>query len=234
MPPAQEDVRSDVLELITHFSVRVRLPLLTIGVASAIGLFGLLGSLFLTGHLGSASGYNPFDLDAERTLPAAFSALLLVAGSLAAFALSRFGRPTRIHGVVPIAFGLFLLFMALDEGLAIHEKLETLTGIDWQVLYAPVMLVGGLAWLGLLWSMWRLVTGRVLLIGGAVAWAVSQVFELLQYGGFSSDGAAVRTWTVVPEELLEMVGSSLFALALLVVLRRVARNREAAPEHFLT
>ncbi len=35
--------------------------------------------------------------------------------------------------------------MAADEALTVHEELERRFGIDWQILYAPVILAGGLA-----------------------------------------------------------------------------------------
>ncbi len=62
-------------------------------------------------------------------------------------------------------------------------------------------------------------------MAGAGAWIVSQLID----AGLNEE----LGWTIVPEELFEMAGSALFALALLVALRQLlaaepATEREPA------
>ena len=107
------------------------------------------------------------------------------------------------------ALGALFAFMAIDEVVQIHERLEGATDANWQLVYLPVMAVAGGVWLLVL----RRLTGgpRLLFVAGAAAWVVAQLFEWVQ-----RDGAVLtHRWTILPEELLEMTGSALFALALL-------------------
>lgn len=143
-------------------------------------------------------------------IPAAVSALILLSAGLVwcVVALRRqVGRPTW-----PLIFGLFIIFMAFDEALSFHERIETSLGIDWQVLYLPVMAFGGLAWIALLLRLRGVQrqAGLALAVGAAF-WVISQVLEFIQWDG------SVRQpgWTayVIAEEILESWGSIAFLLA---------------------
>jgi hypothetical protein len=115
--------------------------------------------------------------------------------------------------------GLFA-FMGVDELLTIHEHLDAWTGIAWQVLYLPVVLVGAAAW----WILFqrlrtsdiRLATGWALAAG---FWAFSQFLEVL----FVKAGVgpnALKLDVLMPpvEEVSELTGSSLFLLVSLALL----------------
>jgi len=125
-----------------------------------------------------------------------------------------------------VGYALFLLLMGLDETLMLHERLESWTGVRWQYLYAPVVAVAGIGWLRSA-LLARDLGGLGLLVGGAAAWGISQVLELFQWSGEEltmeeyeerlRDADYLRL--MVPEEILEMVGSLLFLLAGLVLLR---------------
>lgn len=175
------------------------------GVVAALGFLGAL-----TAHHDVHSRW--FDLDGEYNLPALWSSvLLLAAGGLAALVARRPGWR------VVAGLGLLFGFMGFDEAVAIHERLEALTGIDWEVLYAPVVAVGAVAWL----TVWRrarsVVWARSALVAGSAAWAVAQFLEKVQWHGDVQ--AAHYELMMVPEELLEMTGSLLFLAGVVLVAR---------------
>ena len=163
---------------------------------------------------------SPWYLDNEDTFPAAFSgALLLAASVLALLVASR--RPPGRHRYFWIGTGAVLGFMALDEVWTIHERLEGGTGVDWQLFYIPIALVAGIVLLGALRDMAATRGAAALFVAGGLAWLIAQVLEDLQWDG----DVLLHEGMIVPEEVLEMVGSLLFGLAALVVLRRLVANR---------
>lgn len=193
----------------------IDIPAVSVGaLVFAIAAFGVLGALEFSG-----ASLALFDLDGELKPPAIFSSLLSLASGVLAIALgSRRGRRCWA------ALGAFLVFMAADDLLTIHEHLQTATGVDWQILYVPVIVLGGVFWLRSLIDMRAIVSrGAVLMVLGAGAWALAQVGEALEY----SDGEMVEHYAVLAtaEELLEMAGSLLFAVAVAVALRSLAASR---------
>jgi hypothetical protein len=233
MRHSRHDVRSDVLDVVGRFSRTVNVRLLVLIVAGCIVVFEALGALVLAGMLGGTTGYNVLDLDAERTLPATFSSGLLLWGCLMAFALARAAARLGIRPALLRAFGVLLAYMGVDELVAIHEKLEAWVEVDWQVLYLPVALAAAVAWVGVLLVLRRVGRGALLLVGGALVWTLSQVLEAVEYGGFNSDGQLVAAWAALPEEILEMIGSALFAFALLLACRQIelVRARRSVRVH---
>ncbi len=204
-------VRSRRASRRTHVIGELPMPgvvlLAGLGVVAALGVLGAV-----TAHHDLSSRW--FDLDGEYNVPAAWSAgLLVAAGALAAVV----GRRPAWRAATGLA--VLFAFMGLDEAVAIHERLEALTGIDWQLLYVPVVLVGGVAWLAL-WRRGRTVARfRPALAAGSAAWFVAQVLEKVQWHGDVK--AAHYDLMMVLEELLEMTGSLLFLIAVLLVARRV-------------
>lgn len=188
-------------------------------VAAAIAGFGLLGALFIGDVTFAGHGLYRFDLDAENTLPSAFSALLLLATALAAFADGR--DPGRLPARAAIGLGAVFTLMAADEFLAVHEHIEKALGVDWQTVYLPIAAGAGVLWVRLARSFGerRVVSMWVL---GAAAWGIAQVIEKVQWDG----DVLVHVWTIVPEETLEMAGSALFLFAL--VWERALRPSPAA------
>lgn len=183
----------------------------------------LLGIVALTGAGGfvyAALGAPSFaDLDREGVAPAFVAGgILLLAGAGAALLSTASRRTLGWRGVS----ALFVV-MAFDEMLGLHERLETFTGIDWQRLYAPVFLVGGIAWLACLRDLGRTRAGA-LFAGGGLAWAVSQVLEFFQW---SPSNEPVRLYgpMMMTEEILEILGSSLFVLGTFVALRMWSSSR---------
>ncbi len=167
-----------------------------------------------------------FHLDSEFGAAAVWSALLLVlAGTVA---LRRTGDSRWFTG-----FGLLLLALAADELFALHEALERATGVDWQVLYLPLALLGAAAGLGVMHRL-RLSGARapvlVFLVGG-VCWMVSQGLESLQW----EEDVPVESYPVcmLSEEALEMAGAVCFLASLAAPHARarqdVAGSRSSLP-----
>jgi hypothetical protein len=124
-----------------------------------------------------------------------------------------------------VGLALFLAFFSLDELLSVHERLESYTGVDWQKLYLPVGALGALIGLGVLLEVRRDLRVVATLLAAGAAWFVAQVFEAVQWKG----DKLVVPWLIYPEELLEMTGSALFGVAMLMALRS-QRLRRSRPE----
>lgn len=132
-----------------------------------------------------------------------------------------------------LCFGLFMAVMGFDELIVLHERLERLLGVDWQLLYLPVIVLGAVVWVGLTWRL-RHAQGHpsVLLFLGAVLWGVSQVLEFVQWAGGKHEAYDVL---VAFEETFESWGSIAFLWAAVVVMltqktgqRVAAQPRRAA------
>ena len=195
-------------------------------VAPVAGVAGLGIVVFVALGIGQRTGYPEWswaNLDSEVSIATWFSSTLLwgaAVGWLLVAATARPGRPALW------VWWPLLIWLALDEGNAFHERLERWSGVDWQLLYAPVLLLGATAWWGLM-RRYRLERRpRALLLGGAAAWAISLVLELIQNWGGSPVRAAIYDPTMIAEEALEMIGSTAFLVAALVILRRVRPRRD--------
>lgn len=178
-----------------------------------------------------------FDLDGEQNLPTLYSVVLLALGAWLAGVVARVhgrtGRPDRRYWD-----GLALIFAALafDEYVQVHEKaidpVRSLLGIEGGLLYfawvvpAIVLLAAfGLVYLRFLLQLPavtrnRLVVAGVIYVGGALG------MELFGGALIAAHGVETGTYLVIMhlEELMEMVGASLFVAALLHHLA------EAAPQ----
>jgi hypothetical protein len=185
------------------------LPLRLMGVLFAVHLvvMGIGAALYEDRRIHTRF----FALDSEGAVWfVVFSATLLLAGAVVAV----------IAGTRPaIVFGGFLAFMAVDEVLTLHERLEEALHVGWVVLYLPVMALAGLAALSLLQRHRDVPWFAPAMLAGGACWAVSQVLEHLEWTGAGTTRAAHYTAMMIPEELLEATGSYLFAVALALVVR---------------
>jgi hypothetical protein len=106
-------------------------------------------------------------------------------------------------------------FMGCDELAGIHEFLENRSGYDWQALYLPIVAVAVVAWSLILRELRHERALAVYWVAGAAAWAGTQVLEHLEYDADDHHAGAYGAKVVV-EEVLEMTGTALFGLAMLV------------------
>jgi hypothetical protein len=218
-----ESRRDAVARLLEPAALVEQLPeprAIAIGIGIVIVLLGIAGTWVGTDAFqGEGSTADRlFNLVNEKTVPAFFSGAVLLAGGLCSLIAAR----VRLHGErgVWIAFGALLVLMSADEVVQIHERIETWTGVDWQQPYAVVALGAAVIWFKILRRVDSL--PRTLLITGAVAWAISFGLEDAQYDS-SDHRAAGFTPMAISEELLEMVGSTMFLLALVIALKANAR-----------
>lgn len=188
-----------------------------VALAACIAGFGVLGALFRFGTVDLPA----FDMNAERSAPTLFSGLLLFAAAGLA-ALAAGAAPADRHRRVWwwLLGGLFA-FLAFDEVAAVHERLQFWTGAFGQLSLVPVLAIGGLAGLITLRRLQWHRLGQVLLVAGAAAWLATQLVDAVQSSG-RLDALSV------PEEMLEMVGSACFCLAILTALQAGRRSSPAA------
>ena len=172
---------------------------------AAIALFAVLG---IVTALDASFLDGSFRLNGEWTIPTVASALPLLAGGAAAIIV---GSRAPVERLRWYGFAVILAWMSFDEVVAVHERLEAATGVDWQLLYLPIAGAAGLCWLLVRARLGPL--GRLLMVAGAVAWVSSQILELLQWQGDTKTPEYLAM--MVPEELLEMMGSLLFLVAVL-------------------
>jgi hypothetical protein len=186
-----------------------------------LGTLGAYDALVADTHAIDLQG----ELDQGFTLPAPFSGALLL--GVAAFCLLLAAGPDT--GVAPRwawgAFSLLFVEAGIDEAASIHESLGDAAGIDWMVLYTPLIAVAGVLWFIVLRGL-RDRPERVLWLGAAGAWVFSQMLEAYAYGGTEDDAGRPGTGPLsAVEELMEMAGS-LLLLWTVLSLYRWSRERE--------
>lgn len=189
------------------------------------GVVVLLGCEFLSAH---APVWRPivsldreFDLVPDPGQMVSVNIPALVSAGILAFAGMLWWRASGVGSVAcERVLGAGLAFMAADELLSLHERIEGASGVDWQLLYLPVMAALGVGMLMVLGRHWRAGHREVvalLFLGGAL-WAGSQLLEFLQWDGDTPrPGYHVMMRT---EEIAEFLGSGVFALAALAAIRR--------------
>ncbi len=199
-----------------------RVPGVAVAVVSgvAIGVFVVMGILQRTAF----PEWGAANLDSEMSVATRFSATLLWA---AAFWWLLVAATVQPRSLAIWAWWPVLAWLALDEGSAIHERLERWSGIDWQLLYVPVMGIAAVAWWGVVRRYRSQARIAALLMAGAAVWIVVLILELVQNWGGSPVQAAIYVPTMIIEEALEMIGSTVLLIAAILALRRSIR---AAPE----
>lgn len=209
----------------TRLLERVDVGRSALGATAGIVALAAMGGMHALARDGGPGVRIPaFGLDQEWSVPAFFSAGLLFAAAAACVLAATAGglpdvRAGALHGL-----GALFAFMGADEVLQIHERLERVADAGWQRLYAPLMLVAGVLWLLVLRGLRVRTAAAALFCAGALAWAVAQFFERIQRDG----EVLLHRWTILPEEVLEMTGSTLFCLALVVGARAAADVRVRA------
>jgi len=172
----------------------------------------------------SFPGWAAANLDSEVSIATSFSAALLWLGSfwwlLVAFNAQPRSRPLWV-------WWLIVGWLALDEGNAIHERLERWTGVDWQLLYLPVLAGAGVTW-ALVVRRYRVNRAIVgLLVGAAGVWGIALVLELVQNWGGVPIRASIYDPTMIVEEILEMLGSLQLLIAAMLALRVMSNSEDS-------
>jgi len=152
-----------------------------------------------------------FDPDGERNLFALVSGLALLAAAASMAVAWRRKVLPRTSVILAAAFA----GMAVDEWLELHERFERRLGVDWEVLYLPIVVLVGVSGLFAVRRLWRERSSLLLLAGGA-CWVVAFLLEDLQWDG-ANRMHRYYVWMMIPEELLELGGSLLLAAAALLV-----------------
>ncbi|QIN77680.1 hypothetical protein GBA65_03200 [Rubrobacter marinus] len=185
---------------------------------------------------------NLFDLKKEQSFGTWYTAFLLLSCSALAAVVSslkrRAGEPYVNHWRI---LSLVFLYLSIDEGVTIHEKLGPITrpflrsfGIQlggllnnaWVIPAAVLLLVFVVAFLGFFFRLPRkqqvlfLVAG-LLYVGGAMG---LEMVNALVASIFGEQKGMVRIMIPVAEESLEMLGIVVFAYALLSYMG--SRHRE--------
>lgn len=188
----------------------------------------VLGAVILgLGVVASATDLRLFDMDREGTVVSYLSAAILLAVAGVALLLGRSGLADRQLARCSLAVAYALSFLALDEAFALHESLGDSTGLTGlgQVYFVPVVVVAGLSWVVVLGRLWAYQSARLLWLAGAACWVISQVLDLLQVGTARS----LRDAVVVPEDLLEVTGSLLLGLGLILFVQQLLRAEAQRP-----
>jgi CDP-diglyceride synthetase len=200
-----------------------KVPIPAVAVMCGVGI----GALLVMGILQRVafSNWGLANLDSEVSVATWFSATLLW---VAAFWWLLVAVTVRPQAPAIWVWWAILAWLALDEGSAIHEKLERWSGIDWELLYLPVMAIGALAW----WGVFRRYRSdpriAALLIGGAGVWIAVLALELVQNWGGAPVQAEIYVPTMITEEALEMIGSAVILIAGMLALQHCVR---ATPEN---
>lgn len=210
-----------LLDRLQELALRLDSRRVLIAIGTIIVLLGVLDVLELV--FGSPVGI--FDLNGERNVPATLSAALWTCVSVVALLLGRAEQPAAVARVWQVLSAL-LLYIAADEFGEIHERLERITGVDWQILYAPLGLVAAGLWVLVGRRLRGLRAGFGLFVGGTVCAVVSQMIEEVEYGANDQRVSAFDE-LVVGEEVLEMLAAVFVGLAFLAALRAVCRQTQA-------
>lgn len=198
-----------------------------LGSVAIMGILGLLNMAVPPGTPVLRPLVRPFDLDVEFGAAALYSAMLLGGAGLGwLVACSSADARTRRLGR---GFGALLLFMAVDEFLAVHEFVERHTGIDWQVAYLPLVAIGAVVVGSLLVRGTIGRTAAALVLAGGALWAGSQVLEVVEWDGDVRTTRFDYETLMVIEELGEASGSVLLLLGSAAAARHVA-SRTARDE----
>lgn len=203
------------------------------GLICVLAFFSLLGqySTYFLGH-GRLLGFiYQFDLGAEGNISTYFATILLLLAALLLGLISRYvwqrKAPYRWHWTV---LALVFVYLSVDEFAMIHENLnqpmETLVETEgvfyypWVIPAMGVVALLGLAYARFFWHLsrrWKLLfaLSGVMYVTGAVG------VEMLGARFLSIHGDPTFTYEllVTAEEVLEMMGVTVFIYALLEYIR---------------
>jgi hypothetical protein len=211
-PLEEADTRLSVDQIAAEVFDRVEFRPIVIGLILVAAAFGIQ-EIFL--QTGDYRGHRVpiLDINAKETLWATFQGSLLFTVGLLSILIGRLRATPPETKSLWLVLGAVLFVVGADEIIAVHNRFHDVTGVSGQALLIPIAIVGIVAWLRLLGATAKHDRTRRLLIVGAYFWFVSQAIEVLIQGDMR--------WTILPEELLETLGSSCWLFALGYWLRAV-------------
>jgi hypothetical protein len=225
-PAARPRVRDRARALVAEFNAAPpQWRHVSLGIAAALAVVLALGAVYdATGRL------HWFEIRGEVVeggfyVPVLFNWWMLLFAGVAAALRSRWAE-TDAERNAWLGIGAFLAFMGFDELLMIHERLEFHTGVDWQLLYVPVVAVGGVAYLMLLKRMPRWSLAQAMWITAASFWFVSEIFEKLEYTGDDVEVSQFKLFDGI-EKFFQFTGSGLFLLVALLALERATERSDS-------
>lgn len=185
--------------------------------ATAIWLGIAIAGLAVVGTIAVAADLDSRLLRVNREQsPASFYSGGLIMAAAALAAVLAWDRPERRLEWALVAIGLFAL--GVDETAELHERVEVRTDLPAPVVISPLAAMIGyglwrnLPWLGTRWPALQLIAG------GIAIWCISQALDPFH-----------NQYKSVVEETLEMTGSALVVVALMICVRRPVPD-EPPPE----
>jgi hypothetical protein len=183
-----------------------------LGVGGAIALLGGIGIV----RFAYKEELRLFNLDGERNFPTVFTAFLLLVVSVLAWVVGRASEGRPAVGWKMLA--ALMVLLAGDELVELHEHLEFYAGINWKILYAPVVLVAVTLWVVLGRQLRALGAGFAPFVAAPMCVLVASVVDDLEIDSEGNPRRGFRVM-VVSEEVLEMTFGLLVGLSLIAALR---------------
>lgn len=201
-------------------------------------LFGVIGLLFLAQigviylELSQAGGIwrkfvKTFDLSAEQNIPTLFSVLLLLASSVILACVVMHRKQKKLSYLYWLGLTLIFFFLAMDEMISIHEQLRgpvhralNTTGLlyyAWFIPYSIVAVLVGILYIRFLRRLPKHVT-RIIILAALIYGAGAVGLEAVGgwYHEIIGDNENLKYYIVsMAEELMEMIGATLFVYAFL-------------------
>jgi hypothetical protein len=200
-----DQIAAEVLE-------RVRFRPILSGIVVVTAAFGIQDAFL---HTGNYHGHQVpiLDINTEQTLWATFQGSLIFAVAGLALLISRLrATPAHMRRWWQVLGGV-LLVLGTDEIVAIHDRFQETTGHPGQIVLLPVAIIGVVAWWKVLQEIRVERRVRTLFIAGAALWFLSQAVDVVFQEHFR--------WTIVPEEMLETLGTTCWLFSLGYWLRSV-------------
>jgi uncharacterized protein YqgC (DUF456 family) len=154
---------------------------------------------------------NIFSLDEEGTIPTMFSSIVLLLISIVClFIYKEMASEADNSGNFWLMIALLYCFLAIDEGVGIHERVERYSGVKWVYIYTPFC---GIAFALICRFLLineksnsvvpRLIIGGLIVffVGAAVAELISHLYRPLPY--------KLQQLEHLTEEGLEMLGAAI-------------------------
>ncbi|MGB3681953.1 MAG: hypothetical protein WA990_05650 [Rubrobacteraceae bacterium] len=201
--------------------------------------YQLLDSASQTGG-GDGGKLQLFELDSDQNIPTWYSSsmLLICAGLLAIIAAA---ARRNIYRIQWIGLSLIFLYLSADEAASIHEKMspavERLIPISgfsdyaWIFLYAPLVLIFALAYLGFLRAL-PAETKHLFILAGSLYVAGALGMEAIDgtYASIYGSSNVVYSLLTHIEEVLEMLGVVVFFYSLLLYISFYVREISVGPK----